>query len=256
MRSVTILAAAAATALLLGGGAAQATVIYQTDFEAPTYSTGPLGGQNGWATFGNAAASSVTSVGAIDGLQSALVDSSLTAGQTGPFRADPSAIQKITVSADIMLTSSAADRSWQFSAIGPGLLGFTGGIDIDAGTGTIHAITSGFGAIGVFSRDVTHRVDLLLDYGSSTYGVKLDGSTLATGLAFCGDNGPCNGSGPVSYSDLLFDTFGAHGADKGYLDNILVQSTPGVPEPATWALSLLGFAGLGSMLRRKRALAA
>ena len=81
----------------------------------------------------------------------------------------------------------------------------------------------------------------------------LDGSSLASGLAFCGDNGPCLGSGATSYSDLLFDTFGGQHSDAGYLDNVLVQSTPGVPEPSTWALSILGFAALGGALRRAQA---
>lgn len=33
------------------------------------------------------------------------------------------------------------------------------------------------------------------------------------------------------------------------------QSTPGVPEPASWALMILGFGAAGGMLRRRRALA-
>ncbi|HEY2358195.1 MAG TPA: PEPxxWA-CTERM sorting domain-containing protein [Phenylobacterium sp.] len=35
-----------------------------------------------------------------------------------------------------------------------------------------------------------------------------------------------------------------------------VQQNGGVPEPATWAMMLLGFGGLGAVLRRRRALAA
>jgi hypothetical protein len=35
-----------------------------------------------------------------------------------------------------------------------------------------------------------------------------------------------------------------------------LQSTGGVPEPASWAMMILGFFGLGEALRRRRALAA
>jgi hypothetical protein len=41
------------------------------------------------------------------------------------------------------------------------------------------------------------------------------------------------------------------------IDNIgFNQATPGVPEPAAWALMLVGFAGLGAALRQRRALSA
>jgi hypothetical protein len=42
------------------------------------------------------------------------------------------------------------------------------------------------------------------------------------------------------------------------LDNVLVSGTsitagPGVPEPATWAMMILGFGGVGGLVRRRRA---
>ena len=52
---------------------------------------------------------------------------------------------------------------------------------------------------------------------------------------------------------MLFDTFGAGGLDTGYLDNVLIQS---VPEPAAWALMIVGFGSAGAMLRRRRAVLA
>jgi hypothetical protein len=46
--------------------------------------------------------------------------------------------------------------------------------------------------------------------------------------------------------------------DEGWgLENVVVNgNAAGVPEPAAWALMLLGFAGLGGLLRHRRALAA
>lgn len=242
--------AALLSATLTWGMAAQATVIFQTDFESPAYATGVLSGQNGWNVFGNSAAVTVDSAAPITGLQSAKVTGSQIGSQTGPFHSDPSAISKVTVSADILLTSGQAERQWQFSAIGAGLAGFTGGIDIDSGTGSIFAITNGFTTIGSFSRDTVHRVELLLDYGSEVFGVKLDGATLASNLAFCGDNGPCNGALAGPYDSLIFDTFGPLGDDVGYIDNILVQSTAAVPEPTTSALLLMGLLGISSIRRK------
>jgi hypothetical protein len=231
-------------AALSYGVVAQATVIFQTDFEAPGYTTGALAGQNGWQVFGASGAVSIDGSAPIAGLQSARIDGSQVLGQSGPFHTDASAIARITVSADILLRSGQAERSWQFAALGAGLVGFSGGIDIDS-------TTNGFATIGNFSRDAVHHVDLLLDYSTQLFGVKLDGVTLASGLAFCGDNGPCAGAPTGAYSNLLFDTFGASGDDFGYIDNILVESTRDVPEPGSLAL-LCGALIAAPTLRRKR----
>lgn len=37
------------------------------------------------------------------------------------------------------------------------------------------------------------------------------------------------------------------------LDNVLLDSTAAVPEPATWAMMILGFGAAGTMMRRRRA---
>lgn len=255
MRFITAFAASAALALV--AGSAQATVIFQTGFEAPEYTTGALAGQNGWNVFGTGASVTVDDAAPISGGQSAKVTGSLVAGQTGPWHANPSAIPYVTLSADILLTSGAAQRGWQFAALGPGLIGFMGGINVSA-AGGIFAITDtpGVPSLGTFSRDTVHRVDILLDYIGQTFDVRLDGATLATDLAFCGGNASCTGAFLPSYATMLFDTFGTGGDDFGYLDNVLVESTDfGVPEPATWAMLILGFGLAGASLRRRRAIA-
>jgi len=46
------------------------------------------------------------------------------------------------------------------------------------------------------------------------------------------------------------------GAPEFLINNLVVNETAGVPEPATWALMLTGFGGAGAVLRRRRAVAA
>ncbi len=52
---------------------------------------------------------------------------------------------------------------------------------------------------------------------------------------------------------LTFVAEGTSDSLGGYLDNITISTA--VPEPATWAMMLLGFGGLGALLRRRRTLA-
>ncbi|WP_397419528.1 PEPxxWA-CTERM sorting domain-containing protein [Phenylobacterium sp.] len=63
--------------------------------------------------------------------------------------------------------------------------------------------------------------------------------------------------GQTSTTGLIFQ-FGPD-AYAGGVQNIVYEFTPGgtiVPEPATWALMIGGFGAAGTMLRRRRALAA
>ena len=61
------------------------------------------------------------------------------------------------------------------------------------------------------------------------------------------------------FSDLASVSFGEHN-DAGYLafDNIAFNGgvPPGVPEPATWGLMIVGFMGVGALLRSTRRKAA
>jgi hypothetical protein len=73
--------------------------------------------------------------------------------------------------------------------------------------------------------------------GGSTYVAEYDGLAAAWGASHAGFAG---------YADALY---AADGKTQGF-------TTGGVPEPASWTLMLMGFGGLGAMLRRRRRAAA
>jgi PEP-CTERM motif len=58
---------------------------------------------------------------------------------------------------------------------------------------------------------------------------------------------------PVAFSSLIFET-GDGGPSPTFGDFAFVQATfaPAVPEPATWAMMILGFMGVGFMAYRRR----
>jgi hypothetical protein len=58
------------------------------------------------------------------------------------------------------------------------------------------------------------------------------------------------GIAPDGFSETTFDSHS--GIQAGVLADILVGTPPGVPEPSTWAMMLVGFAGLGYAAFRTR----
>ena len=102
-----------------------AGVLYSTGFESPTFTTGPIAGQNGWAVFpGPTSAVQVESGVAESGSQAVEIIPSLAVGQTGPNYAITDADSVVELSAYIFLASSSTQSGWQFSATGAGLDGY------------------------------------------------------------------------------------------------------------------------------------
>ena len=253
-----IRAALLAFATVLTIPAVHSTVLYSTSFENPPFTTGAIAGQDGWSVFGPGI-STVENSFARTGSQAVFVDGG-TPSQSGPFHGDTSSGPLIDLSADIAIFTSSTQSEWQFAALGPGLAGFLGGIDV-LPDNSIIAITSGFTPLGVFPRAAAfnltawHHIDLLFNMTAQTYSIKLDGSTLASNVAFCGDNGPCAGAPVPTYGVGFFDSFGqsTFGGipgtnDSGYMDNFQVAV---VPEPASVLGVIAGLAVLGAGLRRK-----
>jgi hypothetical protein len=249
MKSPMLLAAA-----LVGFAAVscQAVPLYSTGFENPPFTLGPINGQAGWFVF---SASNQASDPAIEstlvrsGLQAVGIDG-FVSGQTGPVWAPNLTRPLLEMSADIYLGSSSGQSAWQFGSTGASGIGFAGGIDVHSDN-SIVAITGNYTTVlGTWTRDAWHHVDLVLNYPRQTYSVILDGTTLGSGLAFCGNNsGACNGAPVTEMGWDLFDTFGG-GDDFGAMDNFSISA---VPEPSSLVLIAGGLVGGLAVLRRKLA---
>jgi hypothetical protein len=164
---------------------------------------------------------------AFTGTQAVQVVPANATGQDGPYKTVNTLAPIVEQSAEIYLASSSNQSAWQFAATGAGLVGYAGGIDIDANN-TIRAISGSFPTIGTFTRNQWNEVDLILNYATQTYTIDLNGVAIASNIAFCGSNGACTGAVVPSYSDGIFDTFAgvANVNDIGYIDNYSVATVP------------------------------
>jgi len=106
-------------------------------------------------------------------------------------------------------------------------------------------------AVQIF--DVTHGTDAGVDSFTALVPVgqriRLEGSLFAYGSA---DSGSAIAPTSFSVADLTTLNFDAitPGLDLVTASGHDYSQTGGVPEPATWALLLLGFGGVGAVLRR------
>ena len=228
------------------------TVLYSTGFESPAFTTGAISGQNGWSVFGPGT-SSVENFFADTGSQAVFVDGG-AASQSGPYYALSSSGPLIDLSADSAIFSSSTETQWQFGALGAGLVGYLGGVNIET-NGNIEAITAGFPVIGTFTKatgfnsSAWQSIDLLFDIATQTYNISLNGTLLASNVPFCGSNaGGCTGANR-SFGDAFFDSFGG-GNDSGYIDNLSIVSVS-APEPSMIFPIAAGLAGIGMALRRR-----
>lgn len=136
------------------------------------------------------------------------------------------------------------------------LPGHGGYLDLDGSTGN--------------GNPVAGEITSALSFGPGTYTLTFDlagnqrGATAQSTTVSLGDFsqtfGPLNSSLGFATQTLTFTTttaghlvFTEHGPSDqqgNLLDNVSLAG--GIPEPATWAMMLVGFGGLGAMLRHRR----
>jgi hypothetical protein len=241
---------------------AQGTSIYSTGFEGtetPPFTVGNINGQNGWTVFNSSTFDQVENSFFFAGAQAAdVVPTGDAAGQSGMYHVDTATGSPlIDLNAELYIASSGTESTdWQFAALGNFALSqFIGGINLAPAAGstdTINAIAAGDPVVGSFTLNTWHNVDLLMNFAAQTYTISLDGTVLASNLAFCGDGGACLGENvPEGTFTSFFDVFASVGEnDIGFMDNVSLSSVA-TPEPATFGLA--GVALLAdAFLRRRR----
>jgi hypothetical protein len=168
------------------------------------------------------------------------------------------------------------DSDWVFST------NFSGAAGLDPPTNNylgpfiepppagVDLIARGTKTLTLLAGDYTLHVDALsVPCGGCTisYDVLFDGALLQRAASFGSVHNLTFilGARPAGSHTI---TLGMHttNASSGHFlatfDNVvleganLVQPTPGVPEPATWAMMLTGFFGAGAFIRRRKAVAA
>jgi hypothetical protein len=163
---------------------------------------------------------------------------------SGPYTVTASGYSAPFVDADIYVKNLGGDE------VGLGLAGTTQNEIPGPGTAFIQLDVSQLLAVAsgaTFSMDSTTAGEQWAVYGSNT-----DAAGLGVLVNFGNTEGtaPLNGWGTYNYYN--FYSLGTNGQTFG---NVLLSSfavTPNVPEPATWAMMLVGFGGIGFAMRRNR----
>ncbi|MDX2149908.1 MAG: PEP-CTERM sorting domain-containing protein [Bryobacteraceae bacterium] len=221
---------------------ATAAVIYSTTFEAPTYVSGPLFGQDGWVTAGTVVV--VEGVSSGFGTQSAAI-----VGDTSGLRAlRPTlvngAINPIVLIQGDLAILSDGPNTWSFAALSS-TFSELGGFDI-ASDGTVSIRSSGLPPVGAVALDAFNTFTMVLDFSGNNYSLFLNGANVAVAVPFISPG-----------TDLLTGLMATASSEGGiaYLDNYVVATADEnvVPEPGTLAMIGAGIALVGlARLRRKQ----
>jgi hypothetical protein len=239
---------------------AYADLLYSTGFENPPFTTGDVAGQNGWSVFNDSGDAVITSAFSDGGTQSlAVVPAATSSSQSGPYYGLSTSDSVIDISADMYLFSSSTQSEWQFAGTGPSLSGYAGGFDV-LPDGTIDLITPGFTNIGTWTYNSWNLVDVLLNFNTQTFNLSVNGTLLASNVAFCGSNSGCSGANVANFGDFIFSTFPTFGTspagapvndsnDLGAIDNLTISSP--VPEPRLVMLLAAGLVALVTLRARR-----
>jgi hypothetical protein len=220
----------AAVALLSIGGAARADyVLYQTGFEAPTYTAGSLNGQDGWSDSGGTQVETST---VFAGSQALSVGLSSTDNPTHGLAYDsttnPAAIVKLQIAFQVQ--GNQLNQAEGLSVFGDG--GFVAQL-IDLGGNFSLRGGPGIGAGDVAATtDVWYSLEMDLDFQTQAVTAYLDGTLLGT-VAMA--------STTTSLEEFeLGGESGGFAGETVYYDNFSATVVTATPEPSSLALLAIG----------------
>jgi hypothetical protein len=220
-----------APVLLLVSPALAGTILYQTGFESPTFSPGPLNGAGGWIA--NNSAVLVQSSVSHSGSQAVQIDATGLFSQAGgfePLNYSAAGSPEPVVHAQIWFQQSSAGTVSNWTVLGAsGNGGFIGQIILEQSG--IARLNVGGASTTVVPRGGWNLFELVLNFDTQTQSAYFNGQPIAENAAFV--------SPSTTLSSIGFAMNSRPGTDQGYYDDLSVTSHA-VPEPDTVSLLAVG----------------
>lgn len=209
------------------------------------------------------ASASSASAAFLSGTGGAQTDAAVAGGVTVDFEATPISTFGSTTIGGLTLTGLGGDALLDVENTYGGLYNTSGRYLANNGGATDQIVFDFAGAVTAFTFNMgaTDIVWALAVYNGATL---ID--TVALNPVFGSNAGDYYGYAAAGITRATLSPTHADFHDQFFVDNVsyaghgvLIDTGGGgggaVPEPATWALMLLGFGGLGAMLRHRRAAA-
>lgn len=205
-----------------------ASTIYETGFESPGFTTGPLNGQSGWFVAGSAALTSVENTVVYEGLQAVSVAANPTTldGGAHDVAATISTGSVLTVSDYANFSATGSPNYWT-----PISAYFVNGgqinVNVDRTGQLVLSIDGTNTNTGVYaSTGFWNQFTMVLNYSSDTVTAYYDGSEIEAAQPFSPNDDD------LSFTAIYTQATSGSPSQLGYFDNLAV--TVSAPEPNTF----------------------
>jgi hypothetical protein len=223
---------------------AHASLLFSTGFESPTYTSGPLAGQDGWLQDIGATSAITVQMGTVkSGTQAVQIDATGQPDYTRAYRFDnyDTALSGndpiIDLSGSFLLGATGTPSIFRFGGFN-GTGNLIGLLQIN-NTGELSLIGSSQVSTGVLvSTDAWHSFDLTFDFSMSELSLTFDGSAIASGIGFS------NTSSSVFLAQSITVVPLSTGTQSMFVDDLSVTTRASVPEPPVLSLLAIGLIGI------------